>query len=199
MEVGCIKMINEFYCDKETQEQISHAFLGNNPNHVVLQSFLLEKKYKYFLKIEEDTKKERVKIPNRYSYALLKQDEVTLFFCSDEIKQIIKNVTRKNIKRIDVSIKEFSHRDYTVLHDEEVEGECLQFFFILSQKKIHEDAGGNIVCTLRGGEEGTLSFPPIANMFILLHTRTSDYVFHEYVNHLVRDSSIIVVHGICEL
>ncbi len=181
-------MINKNYTDKEIVMQIKDAFDENG--FVKLESFFdddLNEKI-------NGVKGKIAKIPDRYSYTMI--DDITFenIFNGDKFKEFLGDVIGKKVGKINLKVKKFSWKDYTLVHDDEAGKEETRFFFIIAYKWENE-FGGQIVYITENGLGNPLVFPIVGNSFCIIRKRKDMHSFVKYVNNLAGKNSFVVVEG----
>ena len=118
-------------------------------------------------------------------------------FNSEEFLDFVERLIGKKIGKAKIKIKKFRHKDYTLLHDEEMKKEKekrLEFFFFIC-----EDwnflYGGNKIFVIGEKNEKTFVFTPSGNSFSLVNKDKNIKEFVQYVKHFARDREFVIVEG----
>lgn len=189
-------MINSFYKNKDILEKIKKSYKENNPNHVLLLDFF-EKDF--YLKLKNKSHSERVKLektPNKFSYEELNSNSFEEVVDLRELNEFIGKILSRKTKLSNLRIRKFSHKDYTIIHDEQEHSEQEKFIlFIPSREVFNLSSGGQKVFQLDGGKEN-IKFTPKENSLVLIKQGKEDYDFIQYLNNLVGKESLIVVEGV---
>ena len=203
-------MINKIYLDPTVQSQIRKVFQKSKVARI--DNFLNNKEYNKIKKLANKLKFSHTKIPDKYSFSVANSKEMQTLFAK-EITPFIQNIAKAKPGHIEIKkslsrrsglldaqdrlsnldIKKFSHRDYTLLHDEEKSKvpKRVEFFFFISPdwNPLH---GGNKVYVKKGR---SLIFPPKANSLVIVEIDSKTNSFLQYINHKVKKKSFIIIEG----
>lgn len=150
---------------------------------VKLESFLISKNYIELEKKLTKLKTIHNKIPDKFSFSSfvkIPNEEQGLLGFLEEVIGKVKTV----------EIKKFSHRDYTILHDDlKMEKGRKVYFFICANWKA--EFGGNLVFVRE--KKDNFFVTPLGNSLVLIDKEKDTKEFVQYVNHLAGKNRFIIV------
>jgi hypothetical protein len=164
-------MLNPFYEKKEVLSALQKAFKqrGSVAIGEVLDSHINLKGWK------------RKSIPDRYSY-----EEHANILVQKELRAFVKKITGKTPLR--EKNRRFSHRDYTILHDKELQKPGIIGLLFLDEWD--ESWGGKIVFMKNGT---TLEqFVPKKNVLLIIERKKGAQYFIKYINHRAKKKLTII-------
>lgn len=169
--------MNQSYLEKETLERIKKHFSKNKM--AKLDFFLAESELKNLTQKTISLKFRKTKIPDRFSFSLAntKNINAALF---NIFNLTIEKITSKRIKQI--QIKKFSHKDYSIIHDETFRGEKSKAIFFITQNWDLK-FGGNLAL-IKGPQSFIIT--PQNNSLFIYEKENADKEFIQYINHLSR-------------
>ncbi|MBX4211911.1 hypothetical protein KW787_00445 [Candidatus Pacearchaeota archaeon] len=180
-------MINPIYLNSEVKEQMKQSFRENGM--IKLPNFLTRDVHN---KLLEDIKKQEgkgEKVPDRFSFRQYNQIKIVKDL-SKQLSELISAIIGKTVK-MQFNIRGYGHRDYTLIHDSELSGKKIEFFYVISPP--WDSAwGGNKVYT---GSDEPLVFAPEDNSFCLVDKRKDMNSFIQYINHRAGNNSYIILEG----
>jgi len=184
--------VNNVYLNKPVLDKIKKSYLKSDPSKIILRGFLNEDIYQQRYSKLKRQKIKQIKIPDRFSfkkYALLQ--EVKEVFDNKEFKEFLSAIIGKEVKKINLEIREYGWKDYTLLHDSEEKGRRVEFFFIFAPK--WDDFYGGSKIYEKNGK--AFVFSPIGNSFCLINKKKDVLGFLQYINNYAGSQSIILVEG----
>lgn len=174
--------INSFYDDKALLKQVKEAFSADpDLPAVALGNFLSDSS------LDELDRKFRkgwkhTTIPDRFSHSCKKRLK-----SQDAIAQFVKKVTGKSpLRRENMRL---SHRDFTILHDDESQPAGILCFLFLDDW--HSEWGGDIVFTKEGALLGR--FTPARNTLLIVQRKKRTQMFIKYVNHKAKKNTLRIL------
>lgn len=186
--------LNPAYLDTNTIPKMQEAFKESPLKSIRLNHFLNDRSYVKTEISVHKAKAKHAKIADRFSYSdVVIPKQVATFFTSKEFLRLISVITGKKLKRCELSIKKFGHRDYTLLHDSEALKPGLEFFFDINP--VWNPAwGGSLV--YRDAQEELFRLHPTANALTIVNRKKGMFRFLEYVNVKSGQNVRIVVQGL---
>lgn len=190
------RLINPVYVSPNVVHQMSDVFKASRPNVLLLNSFfnleglkVLESSLKKATRKENDS-------PASHSYIELGlPTECTSVFSSNSFLSFVQGVTGIRDKRIALSVKQFGHRHYTLIHDEQDATERLLFFYIFAPQW-KGSWGGSSIFTFAHGKTEPLVFTPNHNTFVIMRAQKGMYDFVKYVSNHAGKNSFVKIEGI---
>jgi len=186
------EIVNNIYLNKPVLDKIKKSYLKSDPNKLVLRGFLKDNIYQSLYNKLKKQKIGRIKIPDRFSFK--KHDllrEVKDLFENKEFKEFLSAITGKEVKKINLEMREYGWKDYTLLHDSETAGKRIEFFFIFAPNW-DDFYGGSKIYEKKGK---AYVFSPIGNSFCLINKKKDVLGFLQYINNYAGSQSIILVEG----
>lgn len=180
-------MISLVYKNENILSEIKKEFIKNDI--IKLESFFLKSFYDVLKEESENLKFKHKKIPDRFSYSESeKKDKIKSLLDTKDFQNFIHFITGKKISSF--SVRKFSHRDYTILHDEESKIQKTKLLIFICEKW-EPDLGGNFVFTKSDGK--TFYITPMENSLAIINEQKDWREFVQYVNHLSNQREIIVI------
>ncbi|MDO8508906.1 MAG: hypothetical protein Q7S27_04445 [Nanoarchaeota archaeon] len=184
------RFTNEIYLDENTINQMRESYLQTGV--IKLENFLKPEVYNELIKLIKDIRGEHVKIADRYSYEELGDlSGVGKLFSSKDFLEFVSKINGGEFSKVEYKILGFGHKDYTLLHDAEIDRKGTEFLFFFCEKW-KDDFGGYLVYT--DNEDKSLIFTPAGNNFVLIN-KDGLGGFVKYINNLAKDERIILVWG----
>lgn len=137
---------------------------------IYLPDFLGEKMYGTILEELEKSKGKKEKIADRFSYEVLKHEELKRIFSSPQSLEMLGGVMGTKIKNVEIAIRRYGHRDYSLIHDSEGKCKRVEFTFLL-MRKWNTAWGGHKVYICEGEEPRLV--PLAGNGLLLIDTENS--------------------------
>lgn len=177
-----VTLINQIYLNDAVLKELKSQFRKNKV--LKLDSFLVEEDYLAMKKSLGSSKMIHNKVPDTFSFSsVLRVKDLVSWEFLDFLESVIGTVTT-------VEIKTFSHRDYTLLHDDvkRVKEKKAYFFLCDSWDELY---GGNIVFVRERNDNFYIA--PFGNSLVFVDKEKSTKEFVQYVNHRARKKSFMVV------
>lgn len=124
---------------------------------------------------------ERATIPDKFSHEVHKQIPL-----QDDLRALVKRITNRTPIR--EQNRRFSHRDYTLLHDKDVQKPGIVALLFLEDW--NEDWGGKIVFMKKG--KTLEQFIPRKNTLIIVERKKGVRYFVKYVDHKAKNPLTII-------
>ncbi len=186
--------LNSPYKEQIIQAEMRKTFVDTTPNKISIPNILSKKIYEELEQSLQSQQPEKMKIPDRYSFSSLQATKETIqLFQSDEVLDLIEHITGKRIKNISLTIKKYTHRDYTLLHEDKNPQEKTEFFLVIAPKSWQNAWGGNKI--YRDTNGNAVIFTPAPNTLNIIQKSSHDNSFIQYINHLATNQSIIYIEG----
>jgi hypothetical protein len=186
--------LSKVYNDEIVVEQMRRSF--ENEGVLRIDGFMVEISHTMLLENLEDVKGEKNKIANKYSYVELENvKELEEIFKSGDFCSFISKIVNKELRKVKVNVNKFGHRDYTLLHDNNLEVDRIEFIFMIGENW-DESYGGQIV--YKDEKEEGIVFSFEGNSFCLIDRKKGMGKFVKYVNHLSGKNSIYIIEGYIE-
>ncbi|RMD67702.1 hypothetical protein D6817_00765 [Candidatus Pacearchaeota archaeon] len=165
----------------------------SNYGFLRLDNFLEKQNYESVLRVARKLRWQKLKQPDLFSYSLGKVNKD--FVQEFEFEELANFIARfVKFKEMNLKLKLYSHRDYTLVQKKNLKAEFFIYFPILAKpRRAWEDRFGGYKCYV-DSEGKSLIFPVKKNSFALLNGRHFSG-FTKYVNHLATKSSLFVVEG----
>ena len=190
-----IKQLNPLYLQQETIDQIKETFTQSSPHLLHLPHVFTMQFYEQLLKETQTSQGAHKRIANKYAYTEINAPKESSHIHSKEFLSWLSGITSKKITRVSLSTKQFSHRDYTLIHDSETVGERLEFF-ILTMKTWDNRWGGHTVYVSQ--EQQPIVFPLEGNSLSIIHKEKDRHKFIQYLNHYAGKEKITIIEGIID-
>lgn len=199
LEAGFINMIEKIYQSAETQKQM-HVYLKSAPAESIVLTNIFEKEtYEAIQKIIQTGTFTHVKIPDKYSYALLNAEkilELNNILQNPEWASLLEAMIGKKIRSQTLKVKRFAHKDYTLIHDEQIKQHPYEFCIWICTNPWSPEWGGNKIYEKN---EQAYTFSPINNTLALMKNNKHDHDFIQYINHTAKQSTYILIEGEIQL
>lgn len=182
-------MINQAYLTNAVIKQMKEAFASQGV--LKLNDFFDNPFYLNFSQKLWKAESEHTEIPDKYSYNKINNGILRGLFSDESFFELLNKILGKKAKKVEINIRKFGHKNYTLLHDEEIIDRDTEFFFIISGKW-EANWGGNKVYS--SGEGEALVFLPEGNVFCLINSRNRQS-FVKYINHHAGKESFILIEG----
>ncbi|MBI3334173.1 hypothetical protein HYZ97_01695 [Candidatus Pacearchaeota archaeon] len=187
-------MLNKAYTDANVWHLIREDFRKGKPKHAVLKAFFDKNRYDALRTELKRCARNNVKIADRYSYSIIESRKIKELFNSSEFLEFISFIAEKKITHLEIIIREFGWKDYTLLHDKTSADSGLKvFFFVPSIDEWDYFWGGSIVYKTSEGK--SLVFVPSENTLCIVDKRKEDEEFTQYVNHYVGSERVIMIEA----
>ncbi|MEK6889204.1 MAG: hypothetical protein AABW80_03805 [Nanoarchaeota archaeon] len=186
-----LESLNDRYASEKMYKEMGEHFKANKEKALKLNEFLKEDSYGGLKELlERDAEKK--KIANRFSFEEMGIDKkIECIFADLDFLDFAGAVVGRKIKKGEIKVKRFKHRDYTLLHDsDDVKPGIVFFFFICSGW--NGEYGGEKVYL--GGKQPLICMPE-PNTFYLLKKQEGVREFVRYVNNLAGKNAFIIVEG----
>lgn len=178
-------MINKHYLT--LIEQVAQAMEQEFPS-VSLQQFLEEDVYEALVRSYEGVAFTQYTFKLKHSFKLAEiNDSAREILNSDEVIHFLSAVLGKPVLRIEADAYKFTHRDYTILHDDDV-NEGVDFVLDLTQEW-DPNWGGSVIYVDKEGEYRAIS--PAPNTLTLTR-RDGVRRFVHYLNHYAKERFLIM-------
>lgn len=173
--------VNPEYLTADNQQQISHHFQKeHNPSVTLYQFFTPD----FLLNLDRQiTSQELVSktFASKYSYKLAQlPSDLNRLFASRDFLDLISSLVSTKVRKIIPEIRVFSHKSYTLLHDEEVEEPGTDLLIDLT-KSWNDDWGGYVVYTDTAGQSSILDHGWGVASIVTRGDNLQKFV--KYVNH----------------
>ncbi|MBX4196450.1 hypothetical protein KW805_02600 [Candidatus Pacearchaeota archaeon] len=187
-------MINPLYTDKNICEQMKQAF--QEAGMIKLPNFLMKESYDSLSRFLTKQKGVEHKIPDRYSVyrypsLVVSSPSMKSIFFSDEFRSFLSSILGKKAKNFTLHVGRYGHKNYTLIHDSELAGKRIEFFYCLSPPW-NPAWGGNTVYV---ANENPTVFTPEDNSFCIVEKGKDMNRFLQYINHKAGKNSFILVEG----
>lgn len=186
-------LINPDYLDKETIIRARTFFLSNNtlPN-IQLQDFLKENVLKALQKEMKSLSYSHSYKPDQHSYFTADAPESFISLLeSKDFKELIEQITGKEVKDIFCEASYFGQKNYILLSDKEIIKEGIAFFFDLQDWDI-KNGGSN---WLLNNKEENIIYNPKANSLLLVKQSKHLRSTIRYINHHAKDNKRFIIKG----
>ncbi len=182
--------MNSYYLDKGNLKIIRGNFLEKGM--IRLDGFVEENLYERLKREIEKEKFIHEKIATKFSYSACKLPALAReILDSPELRFIVQNIYRKKLGKLNLEVRKFGHRDYTLIHDSILKKDTLEFIFFVCEQW-NPKWGGNKVYVKK---EKSYVFPPRGNSFVLVENKKELKGFVQYVNHLSKKNKFTAVEG----
>lgn len=182
-------MINSFYLNEDITKQINNTL--DKEGIVRLDDFFEGKSYNSIFRDVSKLKFIKSDFPNKfsYSYSKIPKNILQLFF-DDSFLSFIEKISGRKLS-IDLSLRKFEHRNYTLLHDElkKDKGLIFMLFFTDNWK---DEFGGMKIFELK---KEKIIVSPKQNSFFLVNLKQETRSFVKYVNNLAKKNFYYVIEG----
>ena len=188
-------MINKLYLNSHIIDEAAKNWRKFKLKRIMLQEFLSMEDYNNLSHILGNLKRKHMRIADRFSYTeLVNVSEIKRIFCGKEFKRFLGRITGKRVGKVNLSVKEYGWKDYSLVHDSEYGKSGIEFFFFCLRKGLKWDDfwGGNKIYE---ATSEALIFTPIANSFCMIDKKKDVKEFIQYVNNYAGDEKIFVVEG----
>jgi hypothetical protein len=181
-------MVSEAYCAPDVVKALGKAFRVDG--FVQLDCFLPDETY---LRLAKHAwgKGTRSILADQHSYSLVSPASFQNVFGWKEMHEWLGNVLGIRARKISLSVRQFSHRDFTLVHDVQEHG-VAQFFFIFSGRWDAEWGG---TLTVNRGEVPALEVGLKGNRLFVMRSCAEWLPFVQYVNHLAGKERFVIVQG----
>lgn len=184
-------MINQNYLNKGNLKIIKKEF--HKSKMIRLDSLLKKNSYEKLKREIQQEKFVHEKIATKFSYSKCKLPTLAReVFDSPELKFIVQNIVGGRLGKINLELKKFKHKDYTIIHDSGIKQNQLEFFFFVCNLW-NQKWGGNKIYIKKGK---SYIFPPRENSFILIQNQRNAKDFIQYVNHLAKKNYFYIIEGV---
>jgi len=183
--------LNSTYLEGETVEQIKESFNSEQDlSSISLQQFFTDKTFKK-LQLEIDNSKfnKETKLMEYKFESTELPSAIKEILNSKELIEFIESIIQKKIKKIDGKLYLFSHKDYALRTQEEID----QYEFIIDFSDWNEELGGSIIYVDEKGE--TFRLPSNENTVSIVHRTKKFDRFVKYVNHYAKEEARIIIIG----
>lgn len=181
-------MINPLYTTPATLKEMQAAFKMQG-GILVLGDFLDKKGNASMLKMLEK-KGERLFRGDLFSYEAIEGDT---FIASREFEEFCSLIAGKKRTLHERSNRKFSHRDFTLIHDEAKQSKRLVAIYVAC-KGWDEGWGGQSVFTK--GDGNPFVFPVANNSLVLIECGKDDYEFTKYVNNHAKKNTFLQIKSV---
>jgi len=158
-------IINRNYLPDQTINKIKYSFRDNNDFPSISLINFFDKKIYFFIQKElSHLKLIHQKNPPLYSYSRSHLTKyLNSFFNREDLRNFLAKISERNVKKVDLSYSQFSHKDYMLLHDlvskEEKDSTRYDLIFDLTPNW-NKEWGGTIFYVDRlGNHHPILSYP----------------------------------------
>lgn len=167
------------------------SFAHHIPNVLVLDDFFDQSFLDNLVKEFEKSKGKEVHSPERFRFDELSSALLVAMEKSAELRELLECISGKPVKKLNLTAHRFKHGHYTLLNDDDVHKNRLEFFITLGDSWKHEWGGSSVYA----GEQ-PLVFAPKHNTFVLLVSGAKNLGFVKYINHFAEKKSFIRIQGI---
>ncbi len=186
--------LNPLYLYEAVQDQMRSSFEKSKPSVLLLTDFLTSRSYEAFARIVGEFKETRVEEPDRLFFSSLAIPQAQrAFFASPSFFDFVRNATGVKPRDVKLEARRFGHRDFTLLHDDQLSSERFVFFYTLTSDW-NASSGGSIVFSFGDARE-PLIFEPKANSLIILKVPKGMREFVKYINHTAGNKTITYISG----
>ncbi len=185
-------MVNPIYKKIETVQQLKHLFQQNTllPS-IQLHNFFTEQEYNKIKSLTASSQFQHQKNPLLCSYSAASiKKELSSFI--QAIPQIVSSIVKKNISLQNFKLLQFQHKDYTLLHDKNIEPSGYDIILDLTEHW-QPDYGGNLIYTNGQGQVFTITSKPNTLSIIKRTKHFQKYI--EYINHYAEKNKRYILIG----
>lgn len=170
-------MINSLYKEVRVIAQMKEAL--EQQGVLLLPEFVDEKSYQDMLSRIRKTKGEKNYSPAKFSFSELniKFD----FLKSKELASFVRIVTGRQLSE-DFELMKFSHKDFTLLHDDFVGKNGFDIYFFIMENEWDASWGGNLVYS---GKD-TKIITPQPNSLVIVKKKSDMQPFIKYINNFAK-------------
>lgn len=185
-------LTNQVYLAEETITAMRDEFLKNG--FIQLSDFLTQSFFSQCLASVQKSSFTKKYVPDRFSFSEAKiPAEISKLLTSKQFADFVSSIVGKKLSLKNLKILSFSHKDYTLLHDN-LKGYS-GFDLVFDFNTIDESCGG-FTSYVRNGQE-VVRIVPIANALTLIKRRKDMLSFVKYVNHRSEKSRIFIHSNWC--
>lgn len=187
------KALNPLYLYEAVQDQIQASFNSSQPRLMLLADFLTRPLMDEVRAQLSASGSKDIFVPHRYSFT---EVECTLdLFSSKDFLHFIRSVTGIKSSHVRVSVKEFGHQNFTLLHDDVDARARVVFFYTLGGKNWKREWGGQTIFTF-GDEREPVVFEPKSNSLAIIQVPKGMRDFVKYIPHFAGANKFIKIEGI---
>lgn len=152
----------------------------------------------------EKVKFENIYIPDEKKLEILNEKELynleiiklVEFFKSKEFLEYLEKITDFEIQFKSLKVKKYSHKDFTILHDNLKKEDLLEVYFDLTSNW-KEEMGGTLTFTTR--EEEVFYLEPLCNALTILFKPEQVMKYLKYINNKAKENYILRIEAKYEL
>lgn len=182
-------MVADMYRVPQTIKALSNAL--RTDGFVQLDHFVPDEQYLELANYAWGNGKQVLRA-DQHSYAEVSPALFQQVFSSTEMKEWLGHIVGNKVQKVSLSVRQFSHRDFTLVHDVQ-EGGKAGFFFIFAG--MWDVAWGGTL-TVNRGALPALEVGLKGNRLFLMRSRAGWHPFVQYVNHLAGKERFVIVQGI---
>ncbi len=186
--------VNALYFYEAVQDQMHGAFKSSRPQVILLTDFFVKKIYDSLLEEAKKVSGKEVYEPHKYRFREIFLTELEEFFSSQEFLDLVREITRVKVKKVDLSLSKFGKGNYTLLHDDVMAKKRLLFFYTLCDKW-QSAWGGSTIFTF-GDERSPIVFESKGNSLVIMLVPDGMREFVKYVKHFAGESEMFKVEGV---
>lgn len=178
-----VALITTLYTYPAIVENARLAFKRNG--FIMFNDFFTKEEYAKVFSLLKRKRFEHIDEPAKCSFAEVESfPELEGMFKSDKFIDFLRGVSGKKKVEVDISVKRFTHKDFTLLHDDDESETGLKFFFIFADSW-EENAGGKTIFMTK---KEPLLFPVVGDCLAIVDVKKDMRDFVKYVNHFSRGS-----------
>lgn len=170
------------------------SFKESKPSLLVLSTFLLEEAHAELIRILRSSQGREQYVPHESRFKALPSSAGRLF-ASRGFLDFVRSISSHKASTVALTTYQFSHRDFTLLHDDLHDHARLIFFYTLTSSPWKPAWGGSRIFSY-GDEREPLIFEPTDNTLALIAVPKGMRDFVKYVNHFAGDDMITKIEGI---
>lgn len=187
--------LNPLYTYEAVQDQMRTSFAKSKPSVLLLNDFLIKKRYDALFHTLGGLQGTSLSEPDRLSYTHLDLPQaVRGFFASPAFFDFVTSATGIKVRDVKLETRRFGHRDFTLLHDEQESNSRFIFLYMVASPAWKMSWGGSPIFSF-GDERKPLVFEPRGNTFILFNVPRGMREFVKYVNHFAGKEKLIYLEG----
>lgn len=176
---GGLTMINPSYVQPDLMDQISHHFQRGKPQTITLQDFFTDAFLKQLHQDIISLHFQRIDNPISRKCDIAKFDNTSLLE-NEVLLKMLGDLIGKNVERISGNALKFSHKDYIILHDDDLPEPGYDLIIDLTEQWNNE-FGGTLVYT--DGEGTTVDIVPNYGSISVVQRTENLHYYVKYVNH----------------
>lgn len=189
------KSLSPLYGYDAVQDQMRTAFKKSKPSVLLLPDFLTTRSCTSLARSLDVLKGSVAFSAERHSFTNVPLTQAHRgFFASPAFFDFVRVASGINVRDVRLGAMRFGHRDFTLLHDDQLSDERFVFFYTQVSPRWKSNFGGSIIFSF-GDEREPLIFEPKHNTLVLFKVPKGMRDFVKYVNHYAGDESLTYLFG----